>query len=91
MKKLCFLLFALLFLAGCQKNSTQADTAENAAANAEPVTVEAAEKAATPADALAQDNVSATTEAEPDEPQEEQPQTFDEAYAVALTADGNDL
>ncbi|MBO7135517.1 MAG: ankyrin repeat domain-containing protein [Spirochaetaceae bacterium] len=88
MKKLCFLLFALLFLAGCQKNSTQADTAENAAASAEPVAVDAA---ATPADALAQDNVSATTEDEPEEPQEEQPQTFDEAYAVALTADGSDL
>lgn len=91
MKKLCFLLFALLFLTGCQKNSTQADTAENTAANAEPVAVEAAEEAATPADTLEQDNVSATTEAEPEEPQEEQPQTFYEAYAVALTADGSDL
>ena len=92
MKKLCFLLFALLFLTGCQKNSSsQTDTAENEAANAEPVAVEAAEALA--ADALAQDNVSATTEAEPEEPQEEQPETeaFDEAYAVALTADGSDL
>ena len=88
MKKLCFLLFALLFLAGCQKNSTQADTAENAAASAEPVAVDAA---ATPADALAQDDVSATTEAEPVEPQEEQSNKFYEAYAVSLTADGSAL
>lgn len=92
MKKLCFLLFALMILTGCQKNSsTQTGTAESAAANAEPVAVEAAEVPADEAGALAQDDVSATTEAEPDEPQEEQPQTFDEAYAVALTADGSDL
>ena len=33
MKKLCFLLFALMILAGCQKNSTQTGTAENEAAS----------------------------------------------------------
>ena len=92
MKKLCFLFFALLFLVGCQKNgSTQTGTAENTAANAESVAVDAAEAPADEANALAQDDVSATTEAEPEEPQEEQPQTFYEAYAVALTADGSDL
>ena len=45
MKKLGFLLFALMILAGCQKNSTQTGTAENAAASAEPVAVDAAEAA----------------------------------------------
>ena len=48
MKKLCFLLFALMILTGCQKKNTQKDTAESAAANAEPVAVEAVE-ATTPA------------------------------------------
>ena len=92
MKKLCFLLFALMILAGCQKNSSsQTGAAENTAANAEPVAVDAAEAPADETDALAENTDSATTEAEPEEPQEEQPQTFYEAYAVALTADGSDL